>query len=328
MASFKMLILTDHRNHSPENSLYVLAREMYQHPDCVKIDVATRGLERNKYFFEKHIVKNVVAHAVDEQFIYRPNGAAFNNNQQLVSISDYEVVWLRLPPPLSVSFVHFLKNTFPDQLFINDPAGIYQTGSKAFLTRFPNLCAPMKICHSIDDIIAFKSQFPIVLKPFREYGGRGIVKIDGEKVWMGKDETTFDRFTQSLPSGQLSYLGVQYLKNVNQGDKRIIVVGEQIMGASLRLPAANSWLCNVSMGGHAVSTEVAPEEVAMVEQLTPKLSEMGIVMYGLDTLVGDDGQRVLSEINTTSIGGLPQMAVFEGKPLVKEAIHRIAGYIN
>lgn len=328
MQSFKMLVLTDHSNHSSENSLYALARAMHRHPQCLRIDVASRGVNRNKYFFKNLAVNNVVAHKVDEHFQYLPNGLAFQQASKLVSVSDYDVVWLRMPPPLSLNFVEFLTATFPNQLFINNPLGIYKTGSKEFLLNFPDLCPPMKMCRSIADILDLKQQFPIVLKPLREYGGKGIVRIDGDQVWAGKKNLSFADFIRTLEPDNIEYLGVQFLKNVTEGDKRIIVVRGKIMGASLRLPAKDSWLCNVSMGGHAIHTEVTEEEIQIVEQVNPILQSMGIVMYGLDTLMGNYGKRVLSEINTTSIGGLPQMADFMGKPLVEEATTIIGEYIR
>ena len=100
------------------------------------------------------------------------------------------------------------------------------------------------------------------------------------------------------------------------------------MGASLRLPAKNSWLCNVAMGGSSHKTQVESEEIEIIKKLNPTLSKMGIVMYGVDTLVGDDGKRVLSEINTTSIGGLPQLAQQQKKPLVEKTTYLLWKYIQ
>ena len=119
---------------------------------------------------------------------------------------------------------------------------------------------------------------------------------------------------------------VKYLKNVTQGDKRIIVVNGKIMGASLRLPPEGSWICNASMGGSSYAAEVDKDEENIISVINPVLSKMGIVMYGIDTLVNDERRRVLSEINTTSIGGLPQIAGFRKKPVVEEAIDLIWKY--
>jgi len=328
MKQFKLLILTDHSRHSKENSLYALAKAMADHKCSLQVDVASRGIAENDAFFLKQDkdVKQITVTKVDKHFSFSEGGSYFLAHSQKAELSDYDLIWLRMPPPLTPSFLTFLENRFPKQMIINSPKGIYEAGSKAFLVNFPDLCPPMRICESVEDIIAFKKEFPIVLKPFQEYGGKGIVKIKGDTVWEGNDEMTFDDFLDKIDTDAIAYLGVKFLENVSKGDKRIVVVNGKIMGASLRLPAKDSWLCNVSMGGQSNHTEVDEEEIKMIEAINPILSERGIVMYGVDTLVGDDGKRVLSEINTTSIGGLPQIAKFTGKPLVAEAADLIWNY--
>jgi len=303
MKKLKLLVLTDHSNHSSENSLYTLVQSMRLHPNCGQIDVATRANEINTFFFDRLIPKNIFVTKVTEDFAFSPDSSLFKTNVRRVSVKDYDAVWLRMPPPLSKEFLEFLTREFKEQLIINDPVGIYETGTKAFLTNFTDCCPPLAICSTIKDIEQFKEKYPIVLKPFRDYGGKG----------KGKP---------------INYLGVKFLKNVGQGDKRIVVVDGQIMGASLRLPAQGSWICNVSQGGSSNKTEVSEEEIEIIKKINPVLSKMGIVMYGVDTLVGDNGKRVLSEINTTSIGGLPQIARMEGKPLVKQATDLLWDYIT
>lgn len=322
-----MLVLTDHSGHSSENALYELALSMKLHPYCATMDVATRGKTINDPFFKELKSKQLQAVRVTEAFKFHQDGHFFEQNTKWVQLEDYDVIWLRLPPALSYDFLQYLKTSFPDQLFINDPEGIYLTGSKAFLIHFSEWCAPMKICYSIEDIIACKKEFPIVLKPFRDYGGKGIVRIDGEQVWLGKETMSFSDFAKRQRGQSVEYLAVKYLKNVDQGDKRIVVVRGEIMGASLRLPAKDSWLCNVAMGGSSNLSEADEREREMVTKIDPVLSKLGIVMYGLDTLVGDDGQRVLSEINTTSIGGLPQIAQLTGEPLQEKAVELMWDYI-
>jgi len=327
MKKFKLLVLTDHSNHSSENSLYTLVKSMLNHPQCAQIDVATRGYSKNSLFFET-VSRQLFVSQADESFAYSLSGKSLKKNLQQETVRSYDAVWLRMPPPLSKDFLDFLADEFPRQLIINDPQGIYKTGTKAFLTNFPECCPPMAICKTIDDIKEFKTNFPIVLKPFRDYGGRGIVRIEGDTVWDGKKKKTWKQFSKQLEGKDLNYLGVKFLKNVGQGDKRIVVVHGKIMGASLRLPAKGSWICNVAQGGSSNIADVSEEEVEIIQKINPILSRMGIVMYGVDTLVGDDGKRVLSEINTTSIGGLPQIAQMLGKPLVKQATDLIWDYIT
>lgn len=328
MRRFKLLVLTDHRNHSVENALYALVQAIRNHPLCQQIDVATRADQSNDPFFAAHAAHALWVKQVDESFAFTADGSGFEKDLRRVSLEDYDAIWLRMPPPLSGDFLQFLEESFSNQLIINDPKGIQITGSKQFLLNFPEHCPPMKVCRSVEDIIAFKQQFPIVLKPFREYGGKGIIRIDGDQVWEGNTKSTFADFAEKNKTEKFEYLGVQFLKNVSQGDKRIVVVHGKVMGASLRLPANDSWLCNVAMGGSSNFAEADADEIAIIRHINPVLSKMGIIMYGVDTLVNDDGRRVLSEINTTSIGGLPQIARLTGQPLVEEAANLIMQYIT
>ena len=327
MKKYKLLVLTDHSNHSLENSLYALVQSMRNHPRCAQIDVATRGYSGNNLFFEKMMSRNLFVSKADESFAFSPEGKSFSKNRRQENVRTYDAIWLRMPPPLSDDFLAYLTTEFPYQIIINHPLGIYKTGTKEFLTNFADCCPPMAICKSIKDIDKFKERFPIVLKPFRDYGGKGIVRIDGNTVWDGKEQKTYTQFIKQLEHKPINYLGVKFLKNVGKGDKRIVVVNGQILGASLRLPAKGSWICNVAQGGSSNIAEVTPEEVAIIQKIDPVLSKMGIVMYGVDTLVDDDGKRVLSEINTTSIGGLPQIARMQNKPLVKQATDLLWDYI-
>lgn len=326
MKKYNVLILTDHTNHSKENSVYALALALRNHAMTNQVDIASRGFSENTDFFNKLQPGNILATTITENFRFSENGRLLRQGLKDVRLSEYDLVWLRLPPPLHSSFLSFMDTEFPEQFVINAPSAIYETGSKAFLMQFQSVCAPMKICRSLEDIIEFKKQFPIVLKPFRGYGGKGIVRIDGDIVWIGDKQITFKEFAATFKEKKEDYLGVKFLKNVSKGDKRIIVVKDKIMGASLRLPAKDSWLCNVALGGSSHLSEIEEEEYKIVEAVNPTLSKMGIVMYGLDTLVDDNGKRVLSEINTTSIGGLPQMAQQKKLPLVEEAIDLIWEY--
>lgn len=328
MKQFKLLILTDHSGHSKENSLYALAKEMAAHQYSFKVDVASRAIKENDGFFleQNKDLEQIIVTNVDDNFSFSEGGSYFLTHSEKANLSDYDLIWLRMPPPLTPSFLNFLEDRFTNKMIVNSPKGIYETGSKAFLVNFAEYCPPMKICKSVEDIIEFKEKFPIVLKPFQEYGGKGIVKIKGNRVWEGNKEMSFHQFLEKIARNSIEYLAVKFLKNVSKGDKRIIVVNGEILGASLRLPPKDSWICNVSMGGESHHTEVDEEEIRMIKAINPILSERGVVMYGVDTLVGDDGKRVLSEINTTSIGGLPQMARFTGKPLVKEATDLIWNY--
>lgn len=328
MQKYNLLVLTDHSGHTPNNSVYAMLRTMRQHPRCGYIDVASRGLSANRLFFEKRATKSLQVSRVEQNFDWHEEGRFFKKNLRTASLKEYHAIFLRLPPPISLEFWEFLWNSYPPEQMINNPKGIIEAGSKKFLLNFPELCPKMALVESIEAIAALKEQFPIVLKPFQNYGGKGIVRIDGDKVWEGNSVSNFATFAQKWEVVKTPYLAMEFLHHVGKGDKRIVVVNGKIMGASLRLPPKGSWICNVAQGGQALPAEVDEDERKIVERLHPILTEMGIVMYGVDTLMGNQGKRVLSELNTTSIGGLAPMAKDTGKPLVKEASDLIWNYIN
>jgi len=325
---FKVLILTDHSGHSKENSLYDLSVKMLAHSMTAGVDVASRANEVNGSFFNREVDARLQVTSIGEDFKFSSENHPLEQELFETSLEVYDLVWLRLPPPLSQEFLGFINETWEDKVVINDPKGIYETGSKEFLLNFPALTPPTKICSSLEEIVAFKNQFPIVLKPLREYGGRGLVRVENDSVWMGTRLVSFAEFAKAYSESPIEYLGVKYLKNVGKGDKRVVVVNGEILGASLRLPPKDSWICNVSLGGSSNISDVDEDERKMVEVVNPVLTKMGIVMYGLDTLVGDDGKRILSEINSTSIGGLPQIAALKKQPLVEKAIDLIWSYFE
>ena len=186
------------------------------------------------------------------------------------------------------------------------------------------------LCHSIEAIKKEIAKHPIVLKPLKEYGGRGLLKIDGKTTDDGTEKHDTDQYLESLKESieKDGYLSMKYLKNVSEGDKRILVVGGEILASSLRLPAKDSWLCNVAQGGKSVSSEVTEREREIIQTINPTLKKKGVLIYGADTLVDDDGKRVLSEVNTLSVGGFPQAEAQTGKPVINTLISKIFEYAD
>jgi len=216
-----VLILTDHTGHSSENSLYELAVKLFEHEQVLKVDVASKGFESNAGFFNGILDAKLVATSIDQEFSYDSTNHPLAKNHFIINLLSYDLVWLRLPPPLSEEFLIYIENTFKHAVVINKPGSIHQTGNKAFLMNFSEVCPPMKICHSLEDIKTFSHLFPIVIKPLNEYGGRGIYKIDNGSLSYGNKNLSMADFERIYRSNPIDYLGVKYLKNVKQGDKRI-----------------------------------------------------------------------------------------------------------
>lgn len=331
MKKYNFLVLTEHTKHSNQNSLYALVAELVQQEQVNQVYVASRGNDENKAFFEDRNSSKVAATLADASFAYEANGIQFLEGTTTVDIQSVDVVFMRLPRPATDEFLEHLVAIAPKQVFVNNPKGIIKTSTKEFLLNFPSVCPPMTLCRSEKEVLDFASKYRIVLKPLREYGGKGVVKVEDSKVYAGDGEPKAiqDYLMEIKEELETSgYLAMKFLKNVSEGDKRILVVNGKILASSLRLPAPDSWLCNVAQGGTSVPSTVNPEEEAMIQEIAPVLLKEGIVMFGADTLVDDDGKRILSEVNTLSIGGFPQAEVQTGMPVVKMAIDEIIAYVN
>lgn len=329
MSKYRILVLTDHSGHSAENSLYALVRSMIQHELCEHVLVSSRGISDNAGFFAGDLDAPLYAVEASEDFAYDADGLAYQHVAMTVDLEAIDAVFLRLPRPVEDDFLLALPALFHNATFINNPNGIVATSSKEFLLHFPTVTTDTILVRSTQEVVEIAVKMDLVLKPLRDYGGRGVIKIQGGRVDDGASTYHIATYLPRIASElqDRGYIAMRYLKNVTQGDKRILVVEGQILAASLRLPAPDKWLCNVAQGGTSVAAEVDEVERQIIETITPKLLQAGILMYGADTLVDDDGKRVLSEVNVLSIGGFPQAEKQTGRPIVRQVIDSFFNYI-
>ncbi|HMQ46560.1 MAG TPA: glutathione synthetase [Saprospiraceae bacterium] len=330
MSKYNILILTDHLAHNAENSVYELAKYIRLHPKCQKVHIASRSHPSNDAFFQKLRSEQFQVTPVSEDFYYQPSQAQFLENTCPSSLNDYDALLLRLPHPVAPGFFRFLERKYRDKPIINHPRGVKKTGNKSFLLEIAQFCPPVKLCWTLEDILEFYQYFPIVLKPLESHGGKGIIKLEENKLFTADQEFPLESELSKLEKHvkENGYLAMKYLPDVYLGDKRTVVVNGKIIGSALRIPPKGAWLCNAAQGGHAQFAAPDKDERQIISQLTPLLMKKGIVMYGMDTLVNEKGKRVLSEINTLSIGGIKQMADFSGKPLVKKTADLLMSYID
>ena len=328
---YRVLILTDHRVHSPIESTYPLARALAKHISCDYVHVVSRGIAQNQPFFEHPENRVLLASKSNENLRHSESYLPFEFGEDVIRIkpSEYDVVILRMPRVNSIEFFRKISKLIPAQSIINQPEGIIQTGDKTYLLNFPEFCPPIRLCTSIEEVESFKSRFPIVLKPLNNSGGKGLVKISGDWVMEGLKTSSWQEFLPKLKKNiSKGYLAMKFLKNVNQGDKRIIVANGAVVAAMLRMPPEDSWLCNVSLGAKSVVSEPDEEELIMVREIAQHLSSMGVVLFGIDTLVDDNGTRVLSELNTSCVNGIYPAEIHTKRPVVQETADLLWEYIE
>ncbi len=307
MKTLRILVLTDAATHSAENSMYAIVNALAKHNMVSDIFIASRHQAENKAFFLGDF-ETIHAMKHFEGFDYELDQSHFRDYSVEINTNGFDLIFMRLPRPITDDFLRRLEIHFTDSVFINSPTGIIKTSNKGYLLQIQDLCPPVKRVKTIADIKSFAKEFDIVLKPLRNYGGKGILKVEGHQIDTGNETYSIEQYFSKFPSelDQNGYIAMKFLKNVHMGDKRLIYIDGEIVAASLRLPAKGSWLCNVARGGSSRASAAGISEQVMVKKLKPYLEKEGIFMAGIDTLVDDDGIRVISEINTLSIGGIKQ----------------------
>lgn len=320
ISKISLLILTDHNSHSPENSLYGIVNAMLRSGHFSSVAVASLGHSQNQAFFKSKNPYSLFVNKIDRAIEF----PIFAGDIQLTpaNLSEFDIIFLRLPRPLDPEFFEFLSNVFIEKRIINRPSGILKTGSKEYLLNFQQFTPRIKLCVSLDEINQVANTFEVVLKPIDGYGGNGIIRVNKmeDKVWFGEDQADFKEFLIQYERNPQTYLAMEFLPGVTEGDKRIIVVNGKILSASLRIPKKGSWICNVSQGGLAVDAEANEREIEMIRFINPILQKEGIFYYGLDTLQNIYGERMISELNTASIGGITPAENRTGKKLSDEFV--------
>lgn len=321
----RILILTDHSIHSPQNSMYTIARGFNSDYRVDEVMVASRGSVENKGFFFSLDDDGVHATRVTNSFRQTDEGSYFIDNLLRVRIDEFDLVLIRFPFPVTPGFFDHLRGLIDEQKILNRPSGIERTSNKSFLLNFPDLTPPSRLLRSAEEAHAWAQELPIVVKPLSSFGGKGIVRMQGDLVDDGSNVRSYEEWV-SNEHREWPALGMKFLNRVSEGDKRLVVVNGRLITSSLRVPGVGSWLCNVSQGGSSEVGEATKRELEIIEALTPELLKLGVVMFGVDTLTDDDGERVLSEVNTMSVGGIQPAEIETGQPLGIYVAEEILNY--
>ena len=314
--SVSVLLLLDHSGLSAYDSIFEIVNRIGRMTD-VSLHLATSFNTKNYNFFNGNS-DELVTVDVRDPFNFENRNEYFKTTNQK-RLADFQLVFIRLDPPLDNQFLSHLKR-YEDQVrFINSPGGMQETATKAFLTHFSHLIPGFAVCKTKESMIAEAQKGgDHVFKPLYGLGGKGLVAIRDKAIWDGPDVVDADLESEKfadIADKTVPAVRMDFLPNIDQGDKRIVVFNGVVLGALLRLPAQGGWLANLAQGGTVVPAEVSDVEHQMIKEIDHKLQERGIYLYGIDTLMGNDGHRVLSEINTANVGGLVQISKFSDRDL-------------
>jgi glutathione synthase len=225
-----------------------------------------------------------------------------------LDLAKLDVVLLRQDPPFDLAYItstHFLERIAGRVLVVNDPAHVRNAPEKLFVTEFLDLMPPTLITRDKAAIERFRARHgEIVMKPLYGHGGASVFKVAERDPNFG---SLFDLFSTTFRE---PWVVQRFLPQVLLGDKRILLVEGEALGAVNRVPAPDDIRSNMVRGGVASATELTEREREICRRLQPALVERGLLFVGIDVIDG-----WLTEINVTSPTGLRALVKHGGPDL-------------
>ena len=223
-------------------------------------------------------------------------------------LSSFDVVLLRQDPPFDLAYItstHLLERIQGKTLVVNDPASVRNAPEKVFVTEFPELMPPTLVTRDLEAIKSFRAEHgDIVMKPLYGLGGQAVFRLDRGDLNFG---SLYDLFATMFRE---PWVVQKFLREVKDGDKRIILVDGEFAGAVNRLPAADDLRANMVRGGVPKATDLTTRERDICARLGPALRERKLLFVGIDVIGG-----FLTEINVTSPTGIRAVKNFGGSDI-------------
>ena len=234
--------------------------------------------------------------------------------RRTLCLDDADAVFMRKDPPFDE---HYLVSTWmldrvdrAHTVMINEPQGLRDFNEKLAALRWPDLMTPTIVSANRPRIREFIAEHrEVVVKPLLNAGGTGIIMLEAGDRNIG---SVLDLLTRE---GTAMIEAQRYIPDVTRGDKRIILLNGEPLGAVNRVPAADDIRANMHVGGRAEAIGLSERDVEICQAVGPELARRGLVFTGID-VIGD----YLTEVNVTSPTGLQEINRFDGVALEAKII--------
>jgi glutathione synthase len=240
---------------------------------------------------------------------------------ETLDLHEVDVVLMRQDPPFDIAYVtatYMLEMVHPKTLVVNDPAEVRNAPEKLYAQHFPDLQPPTIVSWDREALVEFHQRHgDVVVKPVHGAAGSGVVRLKG-------DDPNLEALLElHRLIGREPVLMQAFVPEVVKGDKRILVVDGEPVGAINRVPVAGQVRSNLRVGGRAEAVELTKRDLEICAVVGPELKARGLMFVGLDVIGG-----YLTEINVTSPTGARQLKRFGGADaaaLLWDAIERKLG---
>ena len=222
-----------------------------------------------------------------------------------LDLAEIDVVLMRQDPPFDMAYItatHILEHVHPRTLVVNNPVEVRNAPEKLFVTHFPGVQPPTLISRDLDAIADFRRRYPdMILKPLNGAGGSGVARLKAD------DSNLEAMLDLHFSLSREPVICQAFLKEVEAGDKRILLVDGEPVGAINRVPATGHVRSNLRVGGVAEAVELTERDRELCAIIGPELKRRGLLFVGIDVI-----GRYLTEINVTSPTGAQQLKRFSG----------------
>jgi glutathione synthase len=217
---------------------------------------------------------------------------------------DADLVWQREDPPVDAEYVTATQilGLCRRALVLNRPAGILAANEKLYACGFPDLMAETLVSREIPRLVDFMVKLggEMIVKPLYGRGGEGVFHL------RHGDRNLFSILEQSTAFETRRVMAQRYLPEVRSGDKRILLLDGEPLGALLRVPREHETRSNLHVGGRPARTQLDEDDRRIVERLAPALRRDGLFFVGIDVIGG-----FLTEVNVTSPTGVQEINALE-----------------
>ena len=222
-----------------------------------------------------------------------------------VDLGAWDVVLLRQDPPFDMGYItttHILERIHPRTLVVNDPFWVRNCPEKLLVLDFAHLGPPTMIARGLADIRAFREEHgDMILKPLYGNGGAGVFRLPQADANLAALHELF------MGLNREPLIAQKFLPAVADGDKRVILIDGEPIGAINRVPQKGETRSNMHVGGVATKDALTARDREICTAIGPTLRERGLIFVGIDVIGGN-----LTEINVTSPTGLQELERFDG----------------
>ncbi len=231
-----------------------------------------------------------------------------------VELGDVDAVLMRKDPPFDDAYLYatlLLEHARGRTLLVNDPRGLRDANEKIYATYFPDLMTDTLVSNDKARIKDFLSRIGGrgVLKPLHGAGGEGVFALDPKDPNLNAIIETVTRGGTQLAMAQ------RFLPEIAKGDKRILLLDGEPLGAILRVPQGGDLRSNIHVGGRVDAAEIDDDDRRIIAGVSSRLKADGLYFVGLDVIGGK-----LTEVNVTSPTGIQQMTRLGGENIEARVI--------